>query len=281
MISILVAISMIIEQINGRNFFSIFGGVPEFTYVRVGRLRSQGAFSHPILAGSFGAAMMPLVWGMWWKKDQKKLPVMIWAIAATVITITSASSGPLLSYIMGIVGLIMWLLRKHLRIIRLGLIFSLICLHFVMTGPVWALLWRINIIGGSGGYHRYWLIDETIRRFREWWLVGVQSTAHWGWGLQDVTNMYVSQAVNGGFISLILFILIVVFSYRALGKSINSLNNQIHLQKLNWSIGVSLFTHLISFIGVSYFDQIIFMYFITIAIIVTISKQKVISEVAK
>ena len=37
------------------------GGVPEITVVREGRLRCQGAFAHPILAGCFWAEQLPLI----------------------------------------------------------------------------------------------------------------------------------------------------------------------------------------------------------------------------
>ena len=47
------------EKTTGRNLFSIFGGVPEYTDVREGRLRVQGAFAHPIIAGAFWATILP------------------------------------------------------------------------------------------------------------------------------------------------------------------------------------------------------------------------------
>ncbi len=50
-----VAVFMINEQVSGKNIFSVFGGVPELTFEREGRLRSQAAFGHPITAGTFGA----------------------------------------------------------------------------------------------------------------------------------------------------------------------------------------------------------------------------------
>ena len=58
-----LALSMIIEKFTSRNMFAIFGGVPEFTFVREGKLRCQGAFRNPLLAGAFGATLFALVTG--------------------------------------------------------------------------------------------------------------------------------------------------------------------------------------------------------------------------
>ena len=113
--SIPVMLAMILEQINGRNMFSIFGGVPEFTFVRDGRLRSQGAFSHPILAGSYGAALVPLSYCIWVMGNKKY--AISGFVVGTIMVITSASSGPLLSFLAGILGLLMWHFRNYMRII--------------------------------------------------------------------------------------------------------------------------------------------------------------------
>ena len=43
-----------------------------------------------------------------------------------------------------------------------------------MKAPVWALIQRIDIVGGSSGWHRYELIDQCIKHFSDWWLMGVK-----------------------------------------------------------------------------------------------------------
>ncbi len=59
-----LVILMAIENYTGRNLFSIFGGVPEFTMIREGRFRCQGPFRHPILTGTFAATSIPLIIGL-------------------------------------------------------------------------------------------------------------------------------------------------------------------------------------------------------------------------
>jgi hypothetical protein len=271
-----IAIAMIAEQITGRNFFSIFGGVPEINVVRDGNLRSQGAFSHAILAGSFGASLLPLSWGLWNQNKASKPIALVGFLSAAIITITCSSSGPILSFIAGFWGILFWILRKHTRIVQILTVIGILVLHIFMKifigDPVWAILYRITIVSGSTGWHRYNLIQQSINRFAEWALVGTKSSAHWGWGLQDVTNMYIRIGINGGFISLILFVVTIFFAFRGLGISIKRFENHPYLQKYIWAIGVSIFTHTISFTGVSYFGQMIMFWYMSLAIAASISQ---------
>ncbi len=45
---------MILEHLTGRNVFSVFGGVPEFTDIREGKLRAQAVFAHANRGGNRG-----------------------------------------------------------------------------------------------------------------------------------------------------------------------------------------------------------------------------------
>jgi hypothetical protein len=43
-----LAVPFLVEYTTGRNPFFVLGGVPEFTQIREGKFRCQGAFMHPI-----------------------------------------------------------------------------------------------------------------------------------------------------------------------------------------------------------------------------------------
>jgi hypothetical protein len=86
-----------------------------------------------------------------------------------------------------------------------------------MKAPVWFLLARLTVVGGSTGYHRAYLIDRAIANFGEWFLVGVPSTSHWGWGLQDVTNQFIVEGTRGGLLTLVLFVAVIVYCFKGLG----------------------------------------------------------------
>lgn len=269
-VSVLVAICMLIEQETRRNIFFIFGGVPEFTQLRAGNLRAQGAFTHPILAGMFGATLMPLFVSLWWQERYGKKYSIIGIIAATIIVVSSSSTGPAIAYLAGIAGLCMWVLRKQMRKIRWIIVISLISLHIIMKAPVWALIARIEVITGSTSYHRYLLIDQFISRINEWWLLGVKSTDHWGWMMWDTVNQYVSEGTEGGLLRLILFIIIITLCFKSIGLKIKATDNRLMQLRL-WAFGTALFTHLVGFIGISYFDQTILFWYMLLAMISTLS----------
>ena len=68
----------------------------------------------------------------------------------------------------------------------------LVGLHLVMHGPVWSIIEHIDLTGSSSSYHRYMLIDNLIRHFRDWWLLGTTDNPNWGFDMWDTSNQYVS-----------------------------------------------------------------------------------------
>ena len=159
--------------------FAIFGGVPELTFVRDDRLRCEGPFAHPILAGTFGSSIMPLFVGLFLYVKKKRIWVIPAIIASFIIMLTSASSGPLLTFCLGILAFMFWPLRKSMRKIRWAIGRDLVSLQIVMKAPVWFLLARVDVVSGSTGYHRAVLIDRAFANLSDWWLVGTKSTEAW------------------------------------------------------------------------------------------------------
>jgi len=128
-LTIFVAISMLNERVTGRNAFYIFGGVPEFTAVRDGRLRCQGAFLHPILAGSFGAAIMPLFISIWKTEERGKAFAILGGITATTITMLTSSSGPILAYFVGLGAMALWNFRLEMKVIQWLVVCGLLVIY--------------------------------------------------------------------------------------------------------------------------------------------------------
>ena len=90
------------------------------------------------------------------------------------MALASMSSTAVLGIAAGFGALWLWRVRRSLAPIRWTIVAVLVGLNFAMKAPVWALIARINLTGGSSGYHRYQLIDQAIRRFGEWWLLGTK-----------------------------------------------------------------------------------------------------------
>ena len=272
-LSVAISIIAIVERTTHNNLFSVLGGVSNETIIRDGQLRCFGPFAHPITLGSFGAFLFPLAcYMLWGKKGGKKLGL-ISLISSVIIVYSSSSSGPALSLIAAIMGLFMWHLRKHMRMVMWGMIFCVIGLHFIMKAPVWALINRISVFSGSSHYHRFLLVDQAINRFSEWWLIGTRSTAHWSEYIQtwDISNNYVRVGVDGGILALILFIVIIMLCFRYIGKMMNHAKDNLSRQRLFWALGVAMFSYVVSFLGVSLWDQTIMIWYLIIAMIASIT----------
>ena len=135
-----------------------------------------------------------------------------------------------------------------------------------MKAPVWHLIARLDVVGGSTGWHRYYLLDQAQKHFGEWVLLGTRSTAHWGRNLSDITNQYLLQGVYGGLVTLVLYVVLLVWAVKTVG-GFSLRRIPISQQWLAWGICVSIIGHCISFFGVSYFGQIEMLLYLTFAIV--------------
>lgn len=284
-----LALSMIVEKFTRRNIFAVFGGVLPVTELREGTLRCQGAFRHPILAGTYAATFFPLFVGLWFQRGKYKMAALVGAASATIATGASGSSGALLAAVSAVVGFALWPMRHNMRTFRWSLIGLVVVLAIMMQAPIWYLIARVSELFGGTGWHRSYLIDQAIRHFNEWWLVGTSFTAHWAPSGQvlptdpnnmDITNHYVAEGINGGILKLGLFIAMIVQGYKAVGRfTARGRGYPVSLQILAWSVGVTLTAHCVSFISISYFDQIVVMWYWMLAIFSTLITPSAITEV--
>ena len=265
LIAIISAVCMVNEQVTGSNIFAHLGGMP-VTTVRDGRIRSQAAFEVFITAGAYGATLLPLL--VWlWSDSRSRFLAVLGMIGATVMTITCHASTTLSAYGAGIVGLFFWPLRNKMRLVRWGLVFTLVALHVVMNGPVWSLIEKVDLTGSSSSYHRYMLIDNTIRHFGDWWLLGFKDYDKWGFDMWDLSNQYVAYAVSGGLATLMLFIAIISRSFGGIGTARKLVAGNRKEEWFLWCLGAALFTHVVGYFGIGYFDQMQFAWFALLAVI--------------
>jgi len=261
-----VAIGMVIEQLKMFNVFSILGGLSAVPEVRDGKIRSQGVFDHSLMAGCFAAPLIPLFL-MLWKNGKSKVLSGLGMILASVIMFCSNSSTPLLAYVAGIGAIFMWPLRKKMRTIRLGLASMLIGLHLVMKAPVWFLIARIDLTGGSSSYHRAELVDQFINHFSDWWLIGTNNNGDWGLDMWDVQNQYVNVGETGGLLALIFFILVISRCFGSIGDARKLIDGDLRKEWALWLLGCTLFATVVGFFGVNYFDQVRMSWFVLLAMI--------------
>ena len=264
---IVLAACMYWEMLTSRNPFYIFGGVPEHTLVREGRLRCQGPFRHPILAGTFAATLFPLIVGLW-GVDRRSRKLALMAMASCAFTCyVAASSGALLTLLAAMAGLALWPLRRYMAVIRRFSVTSIVVLGLLMNAPIWYLIAKVGRISGGTGWHRSYLIDQAVKRIDEWWLIGSSYTAHWAINPytilavdpdnMDITNHYIRQALQGGLLGLMLFIWILVCCFRLVGRGRRAREGAYMAPLLVWAFGVALAAHCAAFMSVHYFDQVL------------------------
>jgi len=256
-----------------RNLFSVFGGVAEITGAREGKVRAHGAFPHAIIAGCFWAALLPLILARYWTRPERRPLALVSLASALAMIHACASSTPAAGALAALGAAAFYPLRSFTAAVRWGAALLLVSLHMAMTMPVWHLVARIDLVGGSTGWHRYSLIDNAIRRFPEWWLVGTRSTAEWGRGLFDVTNQYVLEAVRGGALTLGLFIAVIALAFRGVGRILRGTEGDAPRQRLAWMLGASILAHAAMFIAVSYFGQIYALWYFGLAAIASLEER--------
>jgi hypothetical protein len=261
--AIATAVLIAWEQITGDNLFAVLGKV--HTVVREGRYRYAGPFPHSIMCGLFWGLLAPLFIGIV-ITERKKLLYSVAVAACVFIVFATASSTPLLALLIVLAGVLVFKLRRYTQAVGWGFVLLLVGLHLIMKAPVWHLLSRVDVIVGSDGWHRFHLVDEAIRHFKEWALLGCRDTGHWGWGLLDVTNEYIFEGVRGGFATLALLVVILFVGFRVMLRC-SFQENTFGRRFLSWCFFVSLFGHSVAFMVVSYFGQMTMQWYMMLAII--------------
>jgi hypothetical protein len=265
-VAVPLAVMMTIEFITEHSVYAFLGGeLRNHLMRREHGIRAMAGFQHPITAGAFGAISFPLFVGLWWKRS--RLAAVLGNIAAPIIVITSTSSTGVSAYVAGIVALCCWPLRKNMRMVRRGIVACLITLHLVMKAPVWALIGHMDIIGGSDSWHREYVVDQFIRRFFDWWLLGTKDNYNWGWDMWDITNQYVATGFSGGVLAFIFFVAIIVYGFKYLGRARRVVQGNKRKELFFWALGAALFANSAAFFGVIYFDQVEVAWYSLLAII--------------
>jgi hypothetical protein len=260
-----VAVEMVVEQAVGKNLFSSLGGIPETVIERNGRLRAQGPFRHPILAGTVGATCLPLMLGIW---RSNRFAAMIGAAASVMMVLASASSGPVVSLLVGAGVVMCWRFRRHAKRAVWAGVAGYILIELISTRPAYhVIVTRLDFTGSSTAYYRARLIDTTVKHFSEWWMFGTDYTRHWipsGIGSVlangkhiDITNYYIGFGIAGGLLAILLVLAII---RRCLADVIEHVNDDegedAHGEKfMIWCLGASLFSHAVSALSIAYFDQ--------------------------
>jgi len=253
-VAAVVGLCMLNEKFRAQNVFGYLGGFPVTPQIRDGAIRAQGPFSHPILAGSFGATLIPLFFWLWQNRESRLLAI-AGIVGSSCIVLACTSSTPLMAYVAGVVAVCFWPMRRHMRMFRWAMVMVLVGLHLAMKAPVWFLIARVDLTGASSGYHRAMLVDTFVRHFSEWWLIGTNTNASWGYDMWDLSNQFVAEGVTGGLATFICFIAMISMSFGRIGRSRKAAKGDRKREWFLWFLGAALVSHIAAYFGISYFDH--------------------------
>ena len=267
-----LSIALLIESSTGQNLYHKYLGGRSASAIFRDGWRARGPFAHPILAGTAGAVSLPYFALLW--KTHRRI-AFFGMIAALGVVIASHSSGPLAATALAFASLYSWRWRRHIPKLKWIIRSSILFLSMYMDRPFYYIISKIDLTGGSTGWHRSKLIDSALTHFGEWWLAGTDYTRHWmatgvSWSPNhiDITNYYIHLGVIGGFGLPLCLITILYLSFNKCIIFINSMENVDKSKAFSmWCLVASLLAHVASAVSISYFDQMFTLLYILIAAI--------------
>ena len=245
---------------------------------RFGFARAVGPFSHAILFGGGFAMFLPLIYYLRHEKGSWHFLAYVLSATALVGALSSMSSGPWVMAIAVIFCLIMERYKKWIKPLFMIFIFSCIFIGFASNRPFYHVLASYaNPLGGSS-WHRAKLIDLAVEHFNEWWEVGYGiKDPGWGpelgMGTTDVTNEFILAGVRYGILGVIALCLILVFAFRGLISTYRRLTRP-DMKSLCWAFGSMLYSIAVCWMSVSFFGQLMPLFYCCLGMIGSISLPK-------
>ena len=260
---VMLAPFVLVELATKHNPFAALGRV--ITNVREERLRCQAAFPHSIMLGVFCSTQVPLFVGM--AKIQRNKTLYYAAILASIFIVSAtASSTPILVLAAGLLIISGFKWRHFTGVVLIIFGVAVLGLQTIMNAPVWHLLARINVVGGSTGWHRYNLINQSMVHINEWIFLGCRSTGHWGFGLEDITNQFLLEGLRGGLITMLIFIAMIFIGMKSI-LNFSLTVDDYDKRFFSWCCFVVMLAHCIAFFGVSYFGQMTMLWYMMLAVV--------------
>jgi hypothetical protein len=253
-----------LEMYTHKNPFGLIGGL---SFVeREGRLRCMGSFKHPSLLGTLGTAFLPLYIALANKPEKSKIALLGIGLCIGLVFLAN-SGGPLNAAAIAIFGWLLWFVRTYMSLFRKLLVVFLIILAMVMKAPIWYLPAKLSALTGGDGWHRSFLMDIAFKNIEIWWIagIGIEQTADWfpyvlsTTGGADITNEFIALGLQSGLLTIGIFILLLVKAFQWVGKILRIIqsqkSNSIFDQQMAWGLGCVLAVHVVTWFGITYFDQ--------------------------
>lgn len=272
-----LAILGVIESVTGKPPFRILLGSSSFFRhvsdygLRFGFNRAVGPFSHSILFGCAFAMFLPLIYYFRHEKGDWRTLAYILSSVAMAGALSSMSSGPWVMVLVMIFCLSMEKYKHWVKPMFIFFVFSCVFIAIASNRPFYHVIASYaNPLGGSG-WHRAKLIDLAIEDFDKWWLVGF-GTEDPGWsyrlgmGKTDITNEFILAGVKYGILGVISLCAVLTLSFRGLIRAYRKTIDP-KLRSLYWSLGCILFSVIVTWMSVSFFGQLMPLFYFFLGII--------------
>ncbi|MEJ2647394.1 MAG: hypothetical protein P8016_03160 [Sedimentisphaerales bacterium] len=238
---------------------------------RWGFTRAVGPFSHPILFGGCFAMFLPLLWYLRYQKKDWKNLAYIFAGAAVIGALSSMSAGPWIMTIVIVFSLIMERHKKWVKPAFISFVLLCIVIQLASSTAFYYVFAKYGSRLGGAGMHRAILIDVAIRHFDQWWLVGTKGRDP-GWGpylgmtWTDVTNEYILAGIRYGIAGVIVLCGVLTVAFKQIISSYKKAQKK-ETRSLYWALGTILFAIAVVWISVSFFGQLISLFYAMLGII--------------
>ena len=180
---------------------------------RLGLLRAQGATAHAIYYGVCMLVVVGFLFSLKPRRGSKRL--LLWQISmlfGVSGVLMSLSSGPVTALGAFVIFLAFYKFPGLIKPAILSAFAMAFVLQLVSNRSVFYLVCYIDPIGG-GSWYRAKLIEVAFQQIHEYWLFGTggQRPDHWGPMIDsrkhvDLVNNYIIQMVDGGVLSLLMFL---------------------------------------------------------------------------
>lgn len=255
-----VALAMIVEKFTANNVVASLFGEPTEVMLRNAHARARGPYANAILAGTNGAVCLGLAIYIW--KTMPGWKAWIGIATTASIVLASGASGPVMTAIAGIGAMLLWSYRHYITPLKWAILGAIGALALVMQDPVYYIVARIDIGGGSTGWYRAALFEAALKHLGEWWLVGTDATIHWmpigtsgTTAHADITNHYIQMGVLGGIPLVAMFIALLHSGFAAIERTLAAMRaSAFEVRYMLWTLGAMLFAHTVTFFSVSYFE---------------------------
>lgn len=243
---------------------------------RFGLARAVGPFDHAILFGGGFSMFLPLIYYLRHEKGTWHSLAYVLSAFALLGALSSMSSGPWVMVLTVLMCLGFEHRKRWIKPIFLFLIFSCILVGIVSNRPFYHVIasWA-NPLGGSG-WHRARLIDLSIEHFDEWWELGY-GTKDPGWGSElgmgftDVTNQFILAGVRYGILGVIALCAVLTIAFRRIVSTYRRVPHP-SMKSLCWAFGSLLFSVVVCWMSVSFFGQLMPLFYCSLGMIGSISQ---------